>query len=102
MIRLITLTTLSALALSVQVQAQDARQTCSKMQADGRLGPLTFQQCLCNYAVADQVLDADIRALLFDSWYNGTNNMDAAEKLTPRTRVRREMKELQRALVKHC
>ncbi|WP_299545897.1 hypothetical protein [uncultured Tateyamaria sp.] len=93
---------LSAIALGTQVHAQDALQTCSKMQAEGRLGPLTLLQCQCNYAVAEQELDPDIRALLFDAWHTGNNNMAKVEALKPRSRVEKQFKAMERALRKTC
>ncbi|MEP1962963.1 hypothetical protein [Tateyamaria sp.] len=82
--------------------AQDAAQTCAKMDREDRLGPLTVAQCHCNYSVADQVLDADIRALLFDAWYTGVNNTAKVEALKPASRVRRQFSRLQNELKKHC
>jgi len=82
--------------------AQTGPQTCAKMKANDRLGPITEAQCQCNYSVASQILDEDIRALLFDAWYNGNDNMAKVEALKPRSRVRREMLEFRKALQKYC
>lgn len=84
------------------LHAQDARQTCAKMASEDRLGPLTVQQCECNYAVAEQVLDPDIRALLFDAWYTGANNMANVEALKPRNRVRKQLQTMARLSQKNC
>ncbi|WP_299731384.1 hypothetical protein [uncultured Tateyamaria sp.] len=88
--------------LAGPVWAQTGPETCARMKVEDRLGPLSEAQCQCNYSVADQVLDADIRALLFDAWYNGNDNMAKVEQLKPRHRVRREMLELRKAIQKHC
>ncbi|WP_431372791.1 hypothetical protein [Pelagimonas sp.] len=47
-------------------------------------------------------MDEDIKALLFDAWYNGTNNMAALEKLPGRARVKKQLKRMQKASVKYC
>ncbi|MGH1412307.1 MAG: hypothetical protein ACRBB0_02365 [Pelagimonas sp.] len=82
--------------------APSAQQTCKKMVSEGRAGGKTQQQCHCMYQVADQTLDEDIKALLFDAWYNGTNNMAALEKLPGRARVKKQLKRMQKASVKYC
>lgn len=81
---------------------QTAAQTCTKMRNDDRLGPISYEQCLCNYAVADQVLDDDVKALLFDAWATGANNMAKVEALRPRARVRKQFKTLQRSIQASC
>ncbi|WP_415403090.1 hypothetical protein [Tateyamaria sp. SN3-11] len=82
--------------------AQTGAQTCAKMQAEDRLGPVSSAQCQCHYSVAEQVLDDDIRALLFDAWYNGNDNMAKMEQIKPQTRVRRQLKSMADALRKYC
>jgi len=72
------------------------------MSDDGRNGPLTLTDCHCTYRVADAVLDDDIKALLFDSWYNGNSNMARLEKLPRPGRVKRQFRSLERALKKNC
>ncbi|MFL4471332.1 hypothetical protein ACERZ8_16135 [Tateyamaria armeniaca] len=94
-----------ALGLAVMaapLAAQTGPQTCARMKSEDRLGPLSEAQCQCNYSVANQVLDADIRALLFDAWYSGNDNMAKVEQLRPRHRVRREMLQLRDAIKKYC
>ena len=63
MIRLRTSLALSIAMLGAPALAQDAQTTCARMQAESRLGPLTLAQCACRYPVAEQELDADVRAL---------------------------------------
>ena len=82
--------------------AQTGAQTCAKMQAEDRLGPLSNAQCQCSYSVAEQVLDPDIRALLFDAWYNGNDNIAKMEQIKPQTRVRKQLKSMAAAIAKHC
>lgn len=95
--------TLAVLLLaSPALHAQDAQQTCAKMAADGRLGPLSGKQCECRYAVAEQVLDPDIRALLFDAWYTGADNMSKVEALKPRNRVRKQLRSMARKVQNTC
>ena len=94
--------TLGLAILAGPLSAQTGQETCARMKAEDRLGPITEAQCRCNYSVAEQILDEDIRALLFDAWYTGNDNVAKVEQLTPRTRVRREMLELSKALRKHC
>ncbi len=84
------------------IHAQSAAQTCAKMQTEDRLGPINVAQCRCNYSVAEQVLDPDIRALLFDAWHNGNNNVAKMEQLRPKPRVRRQLRTMAEAVQKHC
>lgn len=77
-------------------------QICKKMISDGRGGELTQSGCLCLHRVADAVLDEDIKSLLFDSWYNGTSNMQELEKLPKQNRVLKQMRTMQRSLKKNC
>lgn len=79
-----------------------ANQTCQKMISDGRGGGLSQNDCLCTYRVADAVLDEDVKSLLFDSWYNGTNNMRAIERLPKQGRVRKQLRTMQRSLKVNC
>lgn len=72
------------------------------MISDGRGGGLGQNDCLCIYRVADAILDEDVKALLFDSWYNGTNNMQAIERLPKQGRVRKQFRTMQRSLKANC
>lgn len=72
------------------------------MLADDRGGDMSFDQCLCTHRVAVAVFDEDIQTLLFDSWYNGTNNMSALEKLPKRGRIKRQFRTMERTLRKNC
>jgi hypothetical protein len=105
LLRLIWLSALTILGL-VQPAAADARpsgaEICKKMIADGRGGGMGQPECLCVYRIADTVLDDDLKALLFDSWLNGTDNMKAAENLSSRARVQRQMLKMQRMAKKDC
>ncbi|MEL6620468.1 MAG: hypothetical protein AAFY39_07305 [Pseudomonadota bacterium] len=85
---------LTCLALSGPALAQGAAATCAAMERDGRLGPLTPAACRCHYAVAQDVLDPDIRALLFDSWLNGSDTAKQVEALKPRRRVQDQLENM--------
>lgn len=84
------------------IAAPFAKQICKKMIADGRGGGMSQKDCLCTYRVADAVLDEDIKSLLFDSWYNGTNNMQTMELLPNPRRVNKQLKTMQRSLKTNC
>ncbi|MEM7091198.1 MAG: hypothetical protein AAF496_16705 [Pseudomonadota bacterium] len=75
---------------------------CKKMISDGRGGGMSQADCLCTYRVADAVLDEDIKSLLFESWYNGTNNMKAIEKLPRRNRIKKQFRTMDKTLKKNC
>lgn len=87
---------------SFATAAPSANQTCQKMISEGRGGGLSQNDCLCTYRVADAVLDEDVKSLLFDSWYNGTNNMKAIKRLPKQGRVRKQLKTMQRSLKANC
>jgi hypothetical protein len=72
------------------------------MISDGRANGMSQKDCMCRHRVADAILDDDIKALLFDSWYNGTNNMAAIEKLPNRRRVEKQLKTMQRSIEPNC
>ena len=91
-----------SLAFGAPTFAQNAQQTCAKMEAEARLGPLTKAQCECTYAVALKVLDPDIQELLFDAWYTGANNMAKVEQLKPRARVERQFRTMANTLQRTC
>lgn len=82
--------------------APSARQTCKKMIADGRGGVFSQSKCECAYRVADAVLDDDLKALLFDAWYNGTNNMAAMEKLPGRKRIQKQLETMRITTELNC
>lgn len=77
-------------------------EVCAKLIADGRGGGMTQKNCVCAYRVAEAVLDADVRALLFDSWYNGTDNSVALQALPHKGRVLRQMKSMKKTTEKTC
>lgn len=79
-----------------------AKEICKKMIAEGRNGGMTPEDCLCMHRVAENVLDDDVKALMFDSWLNGTNNMAALEALPRRGRVTRQMQKMQKTVEKDC
>lgn len=91
-----------ALSLAPSLVAASAKSTCAAMQRDDRLGPMSYEQCLCSYGVAEDYLDADIKALLFESWSTGKNNMETIEKLKPRRRVRKQIEGLAVRFQKEC
>lgn len=95
----------TAVVLTLSSPAQAAptgAQICKKMISDGRANGQTQQQCLCRHAAADSVLDDDIKTLLFDAWYTGTNNMAALEALPNPRRVQKQMRSLSRKIKKTC
>ena len=95
---------ISALVISPNLvtAAPSANQVCQKMISEGRGGELSQNDCLCTYRVADAVLDEDIKSLLFDSWYNGTNNMQTMELLPNPRRVKKQLRTMQRSLKANC
>lgn len=90
------------IAPDTAVAAPSANQVCQKMISEGRGGGLSQNDCLCTYRVADAVLDEDIKSLLFDSWYNGTNNMQTMELLPNPRRVKKQLGTMQRSLKTNC
>ena len=94
-------TMVAAGAAMAQPVRSDA-EVCAKMIADGRGGGMTQKNCVCAYRVAETVLDADLRALLFDSWYNGTDNSAALQALPNKGRVLRQMKSMKKTTAKTC
>ena len=96
---------LAAISTASAVAAQagpSADQVCKKMIAEGRGGKLTQKDCVCVYGVAEAVLDADLQALLFDSWYTGTDNSAALDALPKRGRILRHLQRMQRIANKTC
>lgn len=77
-------------------------EVCAKMIADGRTSGLDQAQCECRYQIAAEVLDADISTLLFDSWYNGTNNSDAIEALPEQRRIKRQFRNMHSNIKRQC
>ena len=88
--------------LAGPLAAQTAANTCAKMQAENRLGLLSVERCVCHHDLAAQMLDADILALLYESWHDGVNNMDKLETLRPRSRVQKQFKAYSRAIDREC
>ncbi|WP_299962212.1 hypothetical protein [uncultured Roseobacter sp.] len=82
--------------------APSPEQTCARMISDGRANGMDQAICLCVYRVAEEVLDANIRALLFDSWYTGRDNMAAVQQLPRQGRVTRQMGKMQRTAARSC
>ncbi len=82
--------------------APSGKQVCKKMIAEGRANVWSLSECQCQYRVADVVLDEDIKTLLFDSWYNGTNNMKAVKKLPNQRRVLKQLKTFRRSGAANC
>jgi hypothetical protein len=95
---IVTFVCLPALVLA----SSAGQNTCSKMKQENRNGGRTMEQCLCHYRVAEAVLDDDLKTILFDSWYNGTNNMDAVERLKPRRRIEKQFRTLEKNLRRNC
>ena len=98
----LSLALLLALATSLASAAPTGQQVCQKMIADGRSGGLNQSQCECTYRVADKILDDDIKALLFEAWYTGKNNMAEIQKLRRPNRVRRQLQTLAGSLEANC
>lgn len=63
---------------------------------------MSQSQCECLHDIADRTLDDDLKALLVESWYRATNNMDATEALPRRGRVVRQMKTVKKAAEETC
>ena len=63
---------------------------------------MSQNDCLCIYRVADASLDDDIKALIFDSWYTGNNNLQALEQLPKPGRIEKQLKTMQRSLKTNC
>ncbi len=77
-------------------------QVCNQMISEGRGNGQSQEDCLCYYRTADAVLDNDIKALLFDSWYHGTDNMQRVAELPRQGRVRRQFRSLQQEIRTNC
>lgn len=75
---------------------------CQKMVEGDPSGQITMEECLCTYNVADTVLDDDIKALLFQSWYTGENVTSQLEALPEPKRVQRQFKTMERTFKKNC
>ena len=58
---------------------------------------MSQSQCECLHAIADRTLDDDLQALLVESWYRATTNMDPTDALPRRGRVVRQMKAVKTA-----
>jgi hypothetical protein len=82
--------------------APGAVKTCQKMISDNRADGQTQAQCECNYALAEKIFDDEVTDLLFDSWYNGTNNMAKLEALPNQNRIFNQMKKMKRQSDKKC
>lgn len=95
-----------AMAASMSVTpawgAPSANQICTKMIAEGRGGTLDQKACLCTYRVADAVLDSDVKALLFDAWYTGKDNMPALARLGNPQRVKKQLRTMQLSMKANC
>jgi hypothetical protein len=81
---------------------RSAPDVCKKMIADGRGGDFTQKDCVCAYRVAEAVLDKEIQVLLFDSWYNGTDNSAALDAMPKRGRILRQLQTMKRTAEKTC
>jgi hypothetical protein len=90
------------LAADTALAAPSGAQICKKMISDGRGGGLSQAQCECHHRYADAILDDNVKALLFEAWYTGANNMKALEKLPNPGRVNRKMRSLQKAINTNC
>lgn len=75
---------------------------CQKMVESDPREQITMEECLCTYSVADTVLDDDIKALLFQSWYTGENVTDQLKALPEPKRVQRQFKTMERTFKKNC
>ncbi|MEM7089552.1 MAG: hypothetical protein AAF496_08240 [Pseudomonadota bacterium] len=79
-----------------------AQAVCQKMQAEGRNGPFSFEDCTCTYHVADAVLDDDIKALMIEAWYSGNATFDQIMQLPNPRRVERQLLKMERTMKKTC
>ncbi len=75
---------------------------CQKMVEGDPSGQITMEECLCTYNVADTVLDDDIKALLFESWYTGENVTDRLNQLPNPKRVKKQFGKMDRTMRVNC
>ncbi len=75
---------------------------CAKMVASDISGQITMEECLCTYLVAEQVLDNDIKELLFKSWYTGENVTDELNALPNPKRVPKQFSRMERGMKQKC
>jgi len=75
---------------------------CEQMVVTDPSGQITMEECLCTYQVADQVLDEDIKELLFDAWYTGNNNTEKMKQLPNPKRINKQFSRMERAMKQNC
>ena len=75
---------------------------CQQMVITDPSGQITMEECLCTYQVADQVLDEDIKELLFDAWYTGNNNTEKMKQLPNPKRINKQFSRMERAMKQNC
>ncbi len=80
----------------------DGAAVCAKMIGDGRTSGLDQSQCECRYEMAAEVLDPAVSTLLFDSWYNGTNNSDAINALPEQRNIKRQFRTMHNEIKRLC
>lgn len=81
---------------------KSGNEICQKMISDGRGNGMSQDDCLCLYRHAEETLDDDMKALLFDAWYTGNNNMQAMAELPKQGRVAKKMRRMKRAIDANC
>lgn len=82
--------------------APSPQATCQVMVDSDPSGQITMEECLCTYQVADQVLDDDIKELLFKSWYTGENVTDQLKALPNPKRVPKQFGRMERGMHQNC
>ncbi|UWQ76332.1 hypothetical protein [Leisingera sp. M658] len=82
--------------------APGAEETCKALAARSQGEGLSMNLCTCTYKLADEVMDDDIKALLFQSWNDGIDRQEEADALKPRGRASKQFRKLERAVRKKC
>ncbi len=92
--------------LLVLPQAAMAERTpqeiCEKLIESEPSGQIEMVECVCTYNVANAVLDDDIKALLFESWYTGENVTDRLNALPNPKRVKKQFSKMERTMKVNC
>ncbi|KIC44587.1 hypothetical protein RA28_17000 [Ruegeria sp. ANG-S4] len=86
----------------IALAAPTPQATCQVMVDTDPSGQITMEECLCTYQVADQILDDDIKELLFKSWYTGENVTDQLNALPNPKRVKKQFSRMERGMKQNC
>ncbi|KIC20757.1 hypothetical protein [Leisingera sp. ANG-Vp] len=98
----IFLSVLISLGAAAANAAPSAKETCRNLakHRDGEAPGMTM--CLCIYDLAEDILDDDVRGLLFQSWNDGVDREEEANALKPKGRASLQIKKLEQAAGKKC